>query len=147
MPFPRRLFRCLPILPLAFLALSVASSRGGPFDHRDAFARLPGAPEVLYLPEKYSPCFGCHPGKPVIEEEDFNVETNFRDTVLGKNLHSLHVYRQPLGTNCTACHRVDADTGKTAFLTAVRLERSEKGGTCAPACHRPKEYRNAGRSR
>lgn len=140
-------FRALAIVPLALAAVFVASSDGGPVDHREPFARLPGTLEVLYLPGKYSPCFGCHPGKTVIEEEDFNVETNFRDTVLGKNLHSIHVYRQPLGTNCTACHRADAHTGKVSFLPAVNLETSEKGGACTPACHRPKKYRNSGRTR
>lgn len=131
-----------------FLALSLPGHPlAGTVDHRVAFSRLPASPEVLYLPEKYSACFGCHPARKAIEEEDFNVETNFRDTVLGKNLHSIHVYRQPHGTNCSACHRADEATGAPSFLHGIRLTMSDKGGRCAPACHRPKEYRNAGRGR
>ena len=132
---------------LCLALLCPGHPRAGTFDHREAFSRLPASPEVLYLPAKYSACFGCHPAREVIAEEDFNVETNFRDTVLGKNLHSIHVYRQPQGTNCSACHRADDATGAPSFLPGIRLVMSEKGGRCAPACHRPKEYRNAGRSR
>ena len=135
------------LLPLPVLALCAARLPAGTVDHREAFSLLPGTAEVLYLPAKYSACFGCHPAKQVIEEEDFNVETNFRDTVLGKNLHSIHVYRQPQGTNCPVCHRVDAATGRAGIRGDVGLTRSEKGGSCAPACHRPKAYRNAGRGK
>ena len=137
----------LPYLLLPPVLLAAVSLSAGTVDHREAFSRLPASPEVLYLPAKYSACFGCHPAKTVIEEEDFNVETNFRDTVLGKNLHSIHVYRQPQGTNCSACHRVDPGTGRPGFLPEIRIAQSEKGGTCTPACHRPKEYRNAGRGK
>lgn len=129
------------------LSLPAAALIAGTVDHREPFSRLPASPEVLYLPAKYAACFGCHPARTVIEEEDFNVETNFRDTVLGKNLHSIHVYRQPQGTNCSACHRADPETGVPGFRPEVRLTRSEAGGTCTPACHRPKGYRNAGRGK
>ncbi len=136
---------CPIVLLLAFLY--PGSPQAGAVDHREAFSRLPASPEVLYLPAKYSACFGCHPARKVIEDEDFNMETSFRDIVLGKNLHSIHVFRQPQGTNCSACHRADAATGAPTFLPGIRLDMSEKGGRCAPACHRSKEYRNAGRSR
>jgi mono/diheme cytochrome c family protein len=139
--------RTLPSIALLIALLYPGFPIAGTVDHREAFSRLPASPEVLYLPAKYSACFGCHPARKVIEEEDFNVETDFRDTVLGKNLHSIHVYRQPQGTNCSACHRADAATGAPSFLPGIRLAMSEKGGRCAPACHRLKEYRNAGRRR
>jgi len=135
------------LFPALLLPLLAVSLSAGTVDHREPFSRLPPSAEVLYLPAKYAACFECHPARTVIEEEDFNVETDFRDTVLGKNLHSIHVYRQPQGTNCSACHRVDKDTGVPVFRPEVRLTRSEKGGTCTPACHRPKEYRNAGRGK
>ncbi|MBI5905894.1 MAG: hypothetical protein HZB86_10185 [Deltaproteobacteria bacterium] len=145
MPLLRILSR--PLLPVLVLFLSHASSHGAGVDHRESFRLLPPDRELLYLPAKYAPCFRCHPAKSVIEDEDFNVETNFRDTVLGKNLHSLHVYRQPHGTNCPTCHRVDPETGKVSIFPEVKLEMSDRGGACAPACHRPKKYENAGRKR
>jgi hypothetical protein len=134
---------CL-LLP-AFLLVAVPLP-AGTVDHRAAFSRLPAQEELLYLPEKFSPCNECHP-RAVAEDEDFNVGTNFRDTGLGKNLHWMHVFRQPQGTNCSACHRVDPETGRPGFRPSVRLTLSSTGGTCAPACHRPKEYRNAGRGK
>jgi hypothetical protein len=136
----------LPCLLLPSLLLAAASLSAGTVDHRMAFSRLPAQQELLYLPEKFAPCNECHP-RAVAEDEDFNVGTNFRDTMLGKNLHWMHVFRQPQGTNCSACHRVDPETGRPGFRPSVRLTRSETGGTCAPACHRPKEYRNAGRGK
>jgi hypothetical protein len=80
------------------------------------------------------------------EEEDFNVDTNWRDTTLGKNLHSLHVYRQPTGVNCAVCHVLDREN-RVRDGDRVNLSREEMGGACTPSCHRPKSYRNAGRFR
>ncbi len=140
--FPRPVRLILLLLLLSPLLPAIA----GTVDHRGPFSRLPAQEELLYLPEKFSGCLECHP-RAVFEEEDFNAGTNFRDTGLGKNLHWMHVYRQPQGTNCTACHRVDPGTGAPGFRPGIRLTQSEKGGTCAPACHRPKEYRNAGRGK
>jgi hypothetical protein len=141
-PLPRHVWLFLVLsllLPAAVLA-------GGTVDHRGPFSRLPPQEELLYLPEKFSACLECHP-RAIFEEEDFNVGTGFRDTGLGKNLHWMHVFRQPQGTNCSACHRVDPGTAAPGFRPEVRLTPSPKGGTCAPACHRPKEYRNAGRGK
>lgn len=143
---PSRPLRFFPFLLLSLLPPAPASVAAGTVDHREPFSRLPAQEELLYLPEKFSACLGCHP-RPVAEDEDFNVGTNFRDTGLGKNLHWMHVFRQPQGTNCSACHRVDKETGAPGFRPEVRLTQSEKGGTCTPACHRPKEYRNAGRGK
>jgi len=132
------------LLPL--LLLFPPTSQAGTVDHREAFSRLPPGEELLYLPEKFSACLSCHQ-RELVEDEDFNVDTRFRDTGLGKNLHWIHISREPQGTNCSACHRVDIATGTLGHLPGIRLEMSEKGGRCAPACHRPKEYRNAGRKR
>ena len=113
-------------------------------DHRGPFRGLPADIEILYLPARYAACIPCHP-RPVFEDEDFNVDTYFRDTRLGKNLHWMHVFRQPQGTNCSACHRSDEGTGGLEYPPEIRIELRKDGGTCSPACHRKKEYRNAGR--
>lgn len=113
--------------------------------HRTAWGHLPGEDFILYMPQKYEACLGCHP-KEMAEEEDFNVDTNWRDTTLGKNLHGLHVYRQPTGVNCSVCHALDREN-RVRFGDRVNLKMEAKGGSCAPACHRPKTYHNAGRYR
>lgn len=131
---------------LCLAILCPAHPLAGTVDHREAFSRLPPGEELLYLPERFSACLSCHP-RALAEDEDFNVDTRFRDTGLGKNLHWIHISREPRGTNCSACHRIDDAKGTLGHLAGIRLEMSEKGGRCAPACHRTKEYRNAGRSR
>lgn len=130
------------LLPL--LLLVPRTSQAGTVDHREAFSRLPPGEELLYLPERFSACLSCHP-RALVEDEDFNVDTRFRDTGLGKNLHWIHISREPRGTNCSACHRVDAVTGALGHQPGVRLEMSDGGGRCAPACHRRKAYGNAGK--
>jgi mono/diheme cytochrome c family protein len=144
--FPLRKHLALSSIALFLVILCPGDLLAGPVDHRDAFSRLLPAGELLYMPERYSSCLGCHT-KALAEEEDFNVDTLFRDTKLGKNLHSLHIFRLPQGTNCSACHRIDTATGTLSFLSGIRLSISETGGQCTPSCHRPKEYRNAGRDR
>lgn len=130
---------------LVFWAAGAAAQDPGPVPgHAEAFGALPRPLEILYLPGKYAACLRCHP-KELVEEEDFNVPTNFRDTVLGKNLHGLHVYRQPKGSNCTACHRLDPASGAVVLRPDAAVTLEDDGGRCAPACHRPKAYRNAGR--
>lgn len=128
----------------ALLLLVPLVSQAGTIDHREAFSRLPPGEQLLYLPERFSACFSCHT-KAIAEDEDFNADTRFRDTSLGKNLHWIHINRLPQGSNCSACHRVDAANGAMGHLPGIRLKMSERGGRCAPACHRPKEYGNAGR--
>ncbi len=128
----------------ALILLLAAPNPGRAVDHRDALRKLPGGREILYLPSTYAACIPCHP-RPVFEDEDFNVDTDFRDTRLGKNLHWMHVFRQPQGTNCLSCHRAVEETGALGYPPAIRHQRRPDGGSCAPACHRPKEYRNAGR--
>ena len=140
-----RPLRTLSSLLFCLALLRPGLPSAGPVDHREAFSRLPPGAELLYLPDRFAPCLSCHP-KALAEDEDFNADTRFRDTVLGKNLHWIHVLRQPQGTNCTACHRADPATGALSFSPGIRLEVSQTGGSCAPSCHRPKVYRNAGRN-
>ncbi len=113
-------------------------------DHREPLKNSPKEREVLYLPEKYAACIPCHP-RPVFEDEDFNVDTYFRDTRLGKNLHWMHVFRQPQGTSCAVCHRADEKTGALGYPPEIHHEQRKDGGSCSPQCHRTKEYRNGGR--
>lgn len=130
--------------PAALLLLLAALPAAGGVDHRGPLRNLPGEREILYQHGKYAACIPCHP-RPVFEDEDFNVDTHFRDTQLGKNLHWMHVFRQPRGTNCSACHRSDEATGGLSYPPDIRIELRKDGGTCSPPCHRTKEYRNAGR--
>jgi hypothetical protein len=129
----------------AFRATATSPAAPPPeVDHRDAFRHLPQNEFLTYLPEKYAACIPCHP-RVVFEEEDFNVETNWRDVTMGKNLHGLHVYRQPDGVNCSVCHVWDEGAGKIAYGPKIKVTVTPKGGSCTPACHRPKKYDNAGR--
>ena len=130
-------------LAAIFLLLAGPPAARG-VDHREPLRNLPEGQEVLYLPARYAACIPCHP-RPVFEDEDFNVDTYFRDTRLGKNLHWMHVFRQPQGTNCSACHLADAATGRLSYPPEIRIELHKDGASCSPPCHRPKEYRNAGR--
>lgn len=114
-------------------------------DHAAAFRALPKGVEILYLPGKYKACIPCHP-RNVFEDEDFNVDTLFRDAARGKNLHWMHVFRQPQGTNCSCCHRVDEGTGVFGYPPGAGVEIRPTGGVCTPLCHRQKEYKNGGRS-
>lgn len=128
----------------ALLLLLAALPAAGGVDHREPLRNLPAEREILYLPGRYAACIPCHP-RTVFEDEDFNVDTDFRDTRLGKNLHWMHVFRQPQGTNCSACHRSDEKTGGLSYPPEIRIEMRKDGATCSPPCHRTKEYRNAGR--
>ena len=128
----------------ALLFLLATPPAAGGVDHRESLRNLPEEREILYQPGRYAACIPCHP-RPVFEDEDFNVDTYFRDTRLGKNLHWMHVFRQPQGTNCSACHRPDEGTGGLSYPPGIRIELRKDGGTCSPPCHRAKEYRNAGR--
>lgn len=131
------------IVVLAAVAAALLPAPAAPdaFDHADAFRSLPAARELLYLPERYAACIPCHP-RPVFEEEDFNVDTGFRDASRGKNLHWMHVLRQPQGTGCAACHAADAATGALSYRPEVGFAPSAAGGSCTPSCHRSKSYRN-----
>lgn len=130
------------LLPLLLLLAIPSMAPAQLPDHRESFRSLPARTELLYLRERFGACFACHPQE-LAEDEDFNVDTGFRDTGLGKNLHWMHLFRQPQGTNCTACHRVDPDSGRLSFSAASGVTRSGEGGACTPSCHRPKKYRNA----
>lgn len=136
------------LVPLVALALAAAAAPAAAprpaVDHGDAVRHLPAGEFLTYLPEKYAACIPCHP-RVTFEEEDFNVDTNWRDVTLGKNLHGLHVYRQPDGVNCSVCHVWDEGTGRFGYAEKVGLKPGERGGSCTPSCHRPKKYDNAGR--
>ncbi len=140
----RALFVLLFAFGLLFRAAAGSAGQDPAKEHRAAFPRLPAPTELLYLPERFDVCLGCH-GRAMAEDEDFNVDTGFRDTSLGKNLHWMHIFRQPQGTNCTACHRLDGETGSIRFVEPAGVQVTERGGSCEPSCHRPKEYRNASR--
>ena len=140
------ILRRLAAIPLLLSLLAPFPVPAAGEDHRAPFRKLPPEAELISLRERFSACLSCH-SPALAEDEDFNVETGFRDTGLGKNLHWMHLFRQPQGTNCSVCHRLEGETGKLSFTDEATLTRTDRGGSCAPSCHRPKEYRNAGRPR
>jgi predicted CXXCH cytochrome family protein len=107
-------------------------------------------PAQFYAPfkqESFSLCFKCHIPDLVLKESGRGL-TNFRDGDV--NLHHLHV-NQVKGRTCRACHEVHASNqpyhiresvpfGDTGWLLDINFKPSTDGGSCAPACHKPKEY-------
>jgi predicted CXXCH cytochrome family protein len=96
---------------------------------------------------KYALCFSCHE-KAAFSDVNTTTKTGFRD---GKrNLHFLHVNKNPKGRTCRACHEVHADAGAPnhvresvgfkGWTMPLNFTRSKEGGTCAPGCHGEKRY-------
>ncbi len=135
---PFTVFLCVTVFPLFW------QLHGKDIDilhsHRVAFQALPQQEEVIFLESRYGACFFCHEPAMAHDENAGETRTRFRDLIIGKNLHALHLQRQPRGTNCTGCHA--AGEPAVVFTGGVRLIRSRNGGSCQPSCHRPKKYRN-----
>jgi predicted CXXCH cytochrome family protein len=107
-------------------------------------------PAPFYAPfkqETFALCFKCHIPD-LVQKESARGLTNFRDG--DRNLHYLHV-NQEKGRTCRACHEVHASSrpfhiresvpfGETGWMLEINFKASEHGGSCAPACHKPKEY-------
>ena len=111
---------------------------------------LQAYPTEFYAPfgvERYKLCFACHQSDLVTDESGTGL-TKFRqgDT----NLHWIHVNKEK-GRTCRACHEVHASQrpshiresvpfGSSGWLLDINFEERAGGGTCAPACHKPKSY-------
>ena len=101
---------------------------------------------VDYTDKAYTLCFSCHDrGLLLFPETSFS--TGFRDGVV--NLHFSHVNKASRGRSCKLCHSVHgaqqpklmADT--VAFgnwQMPMNFRKMEKGGSCAPGCHEPRQY-------
>jgi predicted CXXCH cytochrome family protein len=108
-------------------------------------------PEYFYAPfdlGNYDLCFQCHMRDTVLVKEGRGL-TRFKDGEL--NLHFVHVNKEEKGRSCRACHEVHASKrpahvreqvpfGPSGWQIEINFKQTETGGSCAPACHRPKEY-------
>jgi predicted CXXCH cytochrome family protein len=101
---------------------------------------------VDYTKDQYGLCFSCHkPELMMYPETAFS--TGFRQGI--RNLHYLHVNKDKRGRNCNVCHKVHGSespkliAGTVSFHSwqmDMNFQISEKGGSCAPGCHRPQKY-------
>ncbi len=106
-------------------------------------------PPEFYAPystDKYALCFGCH-NKDLAIDEFTTTLTGFRNG--DKNLHFVHVNKNPKGRTCRACHEVHAGTqpkhirekvpfGKLSY--PIRYTKTATGGYCIVGCHVPRGY-------
>ena len=101
-----------------------------------------------FAESEYALCFGCHDAKAMTEERTTKV-TAFRNG--DHNLHYVHVDRSRKSRSCRACHNSHASDNPKHLTKSVRFGRmgwqlplncalNEKGGTCAPGCHKPYGY-------
>lgn len=101
---------------------------------------------VDYTKDQYGLCFSCHkPELMMYAETAFS--TGFRNGI--RNLHFLHVNKEKRGRNCNTCHDVHGADNPKLMADSIKFgnwrldmnfQLSEKGGSCAPGCHRPQQY-------
>ncbi|GAB4141818.1 MAG: cytochrome c3 family protein [Planctomycetota bacterium] len=94
----------------------------------------------------YELCFSCH-DKKVFETPETTELTGFRNG--DKNLHFVHVNDPRKGRTCRACHEIHGANQPKMLATSVpfgnwqlpiRWQGTDDGGSCAPACHKPRSY-------
>jgi predicted CXXCH cytochrome family protein len=111
-------------------------------------AEYPGTFYAPFSMDLYKLCFQCHTSDMVTKANGQGV-TQFRDG--SRNLHALHV-NQTKGRTCRACHEVHASNrdshvresvpfGSSNWMLEINYTNTETGGSCAPGCHAPKEYK------
>lgn len=106
-------------------------------------------PATYYAPfreESYALCFGCHESSLALEAQT-STATDFRNAE--KNLHFVHVNKEPKGRTCRFCHRFHASTKPRHIRESITFGQWElplkyqalpNGGKCMPGCHAPKGY-------
>ena len=106
-------------------------------------------PQEFYAPystDKYGLCFTCH-NKDLAIDEFTTTLTGFRNG--DKNLHFVHVNKNPKGRTCRACHEVHAGKqpkhirekvpfGKLSY--PIRYTKTATGGSCVVGCHVERGY-------
>ncbi|MFQ5504532.1 MAG: cytochrome c3 family protein, partial [Planctomycetota bacterium] len=110
-------------------------------------------PGEFYAPfdlARYELCFSCHEKSLVLDQETDTL-TGFRNGTT--NLHFVHVNRPRKGRTCRACHDVHASTSPKHIVESVpfgstwsyslHYQKTPEGGTCGPACHKPRGYSRA----
>lgn len=136
--------------------------RHGPIDKGDCAAchDVHGGPNAKHLVEPYQPgfyqaysesthelCFKCH-DRELVSMPTTDQATRFRDG--SRNLHAVHITSRTKGLACHACHTMHASRFENQIADSVsygqwklpiNFKPSEEGGSCAPGCHKPAEYR------
>jgi len=100
----------------------------------------------------YALCFGCH-DKQLVLQPKTTALTSFRNG--DENLHFVHVNRAEKGRTCKTCHEVHGSDLPKHMASTVGFEGSgwampinyvqtAEGGSCAPGCHKEREYKRSG---
>jgi predicted CXXCH cytochrome family protein len=145
-----KLFRENPVLH-GPVASGNCSSCHNPHRSPNANLLLEPYPPEFYAPfseDRYRLCFQCHLSDLVLQEK--TTLTRFRQGT--KNLHFIHVNDPKKGRTCRVCHEVHASKlpfhmrewvpfGPQKWKLEIHYTMSEEGGSCAPGCHQPREYR------
>ncbi|MCC6676437.1 MAG: hypothetical protein IT436_04775 [Phycisphaerales bacterium] len=136
--------------------------RHGPIDKGDCAAchEVHGGANAMHLVEPYKPgfyqaysdsthglCFKCH-DRELVTIPTTDQATRFRDG--SRNLHAVHVKSRTQGLACHACHTMHASRFPNQIADSVaygqwnlpiNFKPTEEGGSCAPGCHKPAEYK------
>ena len=106
-------------------------------------------PKDFYAPfkeENFALCFSCHDAA-LSRDERTSTLTDFRHG--DRNLHFVHVNKNPKGRTCRSCHETHASTLPNHIRTSVpfgnwqlpiNFTKTASGGACAPGCHAPQRY-------
>ena len=138
-------------------ALAIDSCTTCHHPHESAFPKLlkaayPVKNYAEFKVENYALCFGCHDEKKILVK-DATATTGFKDLAKKRNLHHLHVLREPsqYQRSCRFCHDPHS-TGQEHLLrdkfpfgsSAVGLAYTPQvsGGSCAKTCHKEVGYVN-----
>ena len=99
-----------------------------------------------YKSENYGLCFSCHQ-EDLSRTEKTTQLTDFRNGEI--NMHYLHVNKAERGRTCRSCHQTHASNLPKHIRASVpygkwdlpvNFTKTKTGGTCAPGCHRAKDY-------
>ena len=115
--------------------------------HRLLKGSYPEGFYTSYSEDSYSLCFKCHQGiKNALKAPRTLTDTGFRNGNL--NLHYRHVNRAK-GRACKTCHQHHGSKNPKLIRDTfpfgsrsltIKYEKTETGGSCAPACHAAVQY-------